>query len=75
MKIPKRPGEWRDAVDAAQGALHLDAARQFGLVTGGPVVNVERCLDILSRGRALGYLPRPEAVEEFIKALARGGSR
>lgn len=73
MKNPKKPGEWREAVDVAFGALHLDAARQYGLVKGGPVVNVGRCEEILREGRELGYLPRPDAIENFIKALANGG--
>ena len=45
MKTPKKPGEWQEAMDAAHGALALEAARYYGLVTGGPVVNAERCQD------------------------------
>ena len=71
MKTPKRPGEWQEAADAAHGALVLDAARQYGLVTGGPVVNVARAEDLLARAKALGYVPRPEAVEMFIAGLAK----
>jgi hypothetical protein len=70
VKNPKKPGEWREAVDAAHGALTLESARQFGLVTGGPEVDVERCEEILHRGAALGYLPGPDAIENFIHALA-----
>lgn len=71
MKTPKKPGEWQEAVDAAHGALALEAARYYGLVTGGPVVNAERCQDILRKGKKLGYVPRPEAIEQFIHGLAR----
>jgi hypothetical protein len=70
MKNPKRPSEWQEAVDAAHGALALESARAYGLVTGGPKVNTGRCADILQRGRALGYRPRPEAIECFIRSLA-----
>jgi hypothetical protein len=55
---PQTPEEWQDAVNAADFFLQLDSARQYGLVTGGPDVNVARCVDILDRGRALGYVPQ-----------------
>ena len=71
MKTPKKPREWQEAVDAAHGALALESARIYGFVTGGPVVNVERCRLFLSKGKKLGYVPRPEAIEQFIHALAR----
>lgn len=74
MKMPKKPAEWQAAMDAAHGALTLDAARQYGLVTGGPEVDVARCVELLKKGRALGYVPRPDAVEQFISAMARNFS-
>lgn len=74
-RMPKRPSEWRNAVDAAHGALHLDSARQYGLVKGGPEIDVERCELILREGKKLGYLPRPDAVENFIRELAAPSGR
>lgn len=67
-KEPKTNGEWQDAVNLAEAALHLDSARKYGLVTGGPGVNVERCEEILKRGKALGILPQADCVEKFIAA-------
>lgn len=67
---PQTRGEWQDAVDAAHACLALDAARQYGLVTGGPPVNVDRCAQILSDGAARGIRPSPDAVERFIGELA-----
>jgi hypothetical protein len=32
--------EWQEAVDLASALLHLASARPYGLVTGGPVINV-----------------------------------
>jgi hypothetical protein len=55
---PQTPEEWQDAVDTADFLLLLDAARQYGLVEGGPGVDVERCADILARGAAIGVIPR-----------------
>ncbi len=70
LKLPKRPRKWREAVDAAYAALALESARSYGLVVGGPTVNARRCEKILEDGKVLGYLPRPEAIETFIRELA-----
>jgi hypothetical protein len=71
VRRPKTSVEWQEAVDAAHGALALDSARAFGLVKGGPTVNVDRCDKILADGRARGFLPRPNSVEEFVHGLAK----
>jgi hypothetical protein len=63
---PQSPEEWQDAVDGAHALLALDAARQYGLVTGGPVINQERCARMLRRGAARGITPRPDALERFL---------
>lgn len=67
---PVTPKEWQTAVDAAHGSLALAAARDYGLVTGGPVVNVERCNQILERGAEMGVTPSPDAIERFTLGLA-----
>jgi hypothetical protein len=54
---PETPREWQEAVDLADFHLQLDAARQYGLVTGGPDVDVERCEYLLKQGKNLGYRP------------------
>ena len=54
---PQTPVEWQQVVDACQGLLALDSARQYGLVTGGPVIDVDRCWELLARGRAKGFVP------------------
>lgn len=65
---PVTDREWQDAVDAARFFIALDSARQYGLVEGGPGVDVERCEDILRRGEARGFLPAPleQLCDEFI---------
>ena len=40
---PKAPEEWQAAADAADALLRLDSARMYGLVTGGPEVDADRC--------------------------------
>lgn len=69
-KMPVRPGEWQSAVDAAHACLVLDSARCYGLVSGGPQIDAERCDHILKSGKALGYHPRPDSIEIFIRGLA-----
>jgi len=66
---PRTPGEWQDAVDAAHALRLLHDARLYGLVTGGPIVNTERCDEILDAGKARAILPRPDAVERWLAAV------
>jgi hypothetical protein len=60
-------------VDMAEACLALDSARLYGLVTGGPKVNVDRCEELLERGRARGTRPRKDAIERFMEALRAAG--
>lgn len=68
MRLPRTKAEWQEAVDGAEGALALDDCRMYGLVTGGPVVNRDRCTSILAMGAKKGFRPREGAVEMFIAA-------
>lgn len=60
MKNPVTLAEWQEAVDMANTCLAIDAARKYRLVTGGPVVDVERCCEILDGGkeRGMGHIER-----------------
>jgi hypothetical protein len=64
VRDPQTPAEWQAAVNGAAFLLSLDAARQYGLVTGGPVINMDRCVAMLDRGRRLGYTPAPDKESE-----------
>lgn len=68
-RLPATPDEWQMAVDLARGALALDSARGYGLVTGGPKVNVGRCEEILNMGMARGVMPSADAIENFVACL------
>jgi hypothetical protein len=61
--------EWQEAVDAARGALALEAARDYGLVIGGPRADVERCAQLLAKGLELGFIAAPDAPERFAREL------
>lgn len=57
MKDPTTAAEWQEAVDVAKTCLLIDSARGYGLIEGGPEVNVERCLEMIQRGEAIGVTP------------------
>lgn len=63
---PQTDAEWQEAVDLASALLHLDSARQYGLVTGGPEINVERCAQIVAAGGERDVTPSPDHVERFV---------
>lgn len=70
-RVPSTPEEWQTAVDAANALLIIDAAKAYGLVTGGPMVNIERCEDILAQGLSRGIRPRQGSAEEFTRQWNR----
>jgi hypothetical protein len=46
--------EWKAAALVARGALLFHSAKAYGLVSGGPVVDVPRCEELLARALARG---------------------
>lgn len=62
--------EWQQAADAAHGMLALESARLYGLVTGGPEVDVERCEQMIERAwNEHRIRPAPDAVERLVREL------
>jgi hypothetical protein len=43
--------------------LAIDAARRYGLVTGGPDVDVERCEELIARAEAAGLTATREEID------------
>jgi len=70
---PQTPTEWQEAVNLAAAWLRFDAARRYGLITGGQTVDVVRCRELLSRGLANGWVPREVDVDAAIDRIVRGG--
>jgi hypothetical protein len=67
---PKTPEEWQEVVDMAAAARAVADCKMYGLLTGGPDIDVERCDDLLRRGRKRGITPsRP--VGELAAAFVR----
>jgi hypothetical protein len=62
---PESREEWQAAADAAHFYLALDGCRQYGLVEGGPTIDVDRCLEMLDKAKAIGITPC--TIEEFMK--------
>jgi hypothetical protein len=72
-RLPRTSAEWQEAVDLAEVMALIHSARAYGLIAGGPEVNVDRCLRILKRGRELGIVPAADCVERIVPAFVRGG--
>jgi hypothetical protein len=68
---PRTRAQLQDAVNGARLLLVVDALRQYGLATGGPLCNYDRCHEMLGRGRARGVLPQEEIVDEALAELLR----
>lgn len=66
---PQTRGEWQDAADAAHVLLTIDAARQYGLIEGGPECNQERCIEILRLAKRRGIRPAKDCIERGIRRI------
>lgn len=67
---PKTSEDWQEAVNSAALLLAIDSCRQYGLITGGPEINAERCCRMIQRGRERGVVAAP--VDELLHSrLAR----
>lgn len=66
---PQTKAEWQEAADAAQLALMIDAARQYGLITGGPKFDLDRCDWILKEAKRRGIKPTPIEQIDLASAL------
>jgi hypothetical protein len=66
---PQTPEQWQDAVNLAHFFMAIDSARQYGLIAGGPTVNIERCEVVLTQGREKGITPNtPNVIGKAEKA-------
>jgi len=66
---PKSTAEWQEAVDAAAGLRALADCKMYGLIEGGPEIDVARCDEILERGRARGVRPSAPARDLAIEII------
>lgn len=73
VKQPRTTAEWQEAADLAHGSLCLESARMYGLIRGGPGVNVARCRRVLAKAQRRRIEPRPDALDRFIEELVAAG--
>jgi hypothetical protein len=71
-KDPQSAEEWSEAVCLADAWLRIHSAGQYGLITGGPAVDVSRAEEILETGRKRGIRPDEKRVDDIIQAFAEG---
>ena len=64
---PQTAEQWQEAVDHADFWLQIHSAVVYGVVKYNGQINVGRCEELLRRGAALGYRPRP--VEEITREI------
>lgn len=78
MKEPESPAEWQEALDAAMASRLLADCKMYGLIEGGPNVNVSRCDEIIERAQALGLRPSKRDVElaiEMVREINAGAAK
>ena len=56
--------------DAGRGMGALHARRCYGLVTGGPDINIERSRELSERGRHVGTLSSADGIGPSVGELA-----
>jgi hypothetical protein len=71
MKQPQTPAEWNEAAALAEVMLDIDTARRYGLITGGPEINVERCRAIIRDARAQGIVSTATTINRVTDAIVR----
>jgi hypothetical protein len=72
MKNPRTPKEWQEAVDMAAAARAIADCKMYGLLKGGPEIDIARCDEILERGRKRGFRPSrpvPILAVEMVSAM------
>ena len=71
-KDPQTPQEWQQAVDAAEAWIVFDSAKEYGLITGGPKIDVARCKELLARGKRLGIYPEGRVLQLVTELKEQG---
>lgn len=72
VEQPRTDAQWQEAVNLAHAFLLIESAKRYGLITGGPTVNVDRCAELLRMGEARGFRPKESdgVTQQVTRALA-----
>jgi hypothetical protein len=77
-QLPESREQWRITAYAAAGLLMIDDARLYGFVTGGPVIDRDRCMEVLTLAAAQDIIVSPDQATyagiELLAGLAQEGS-
>ena len=72
---PETAEEWQEAVNMAELYRLLYDAQQYGLIEGGPPIDIKRCEELLRRGRQQGFQPQSAGELALLLAQAPAGGR
>lgn len=61
---PQTDQEWQEAVNIAAALRTIADVKMYGLMEGGPEINVERCDEIVEQGAARGFTPKGQRSSE-----------
>ena len=65
-RVAPNPSELREVAILADVMLRVDAARLYGLITGGPDVDVDRCRELIAQARDAGHSWTDEELDAAI---------
>lgn len=69
MREPRTNAELRHAALLAEVSLRIDSARRYGLITGGPEVNVCRCIELIERAKSRGITFTDGQIDTAVRAV------
>ena len=69
MKCPESAIEWQEAVNSAYVLRLINASPFYRLITDGSEISAAACNEMLMRGRALGYKPDSNTVEDALHVV------
>jgi len=71
IREPHTGKELQIVAAGCEALLQLDSARLYGLVTGGPIVNVDRCEQLIARAKREGCSPSEAQVDAVLQLIVR----
>jgi hypothetical protein len=66
MFEPRTEEEWAEAADLALFFWRIHRGGHWGLIQGGPVIDEERCREILLRAETRGITPEAKDLERAL---------
>lgn len=71
-EYPQTDEEWQYAADASKAFQLLESLRFYGLVEGGPVINLDKCEELLELAAERLIYPTDEGVIDVIARYVKG---